>query len=260
MYPVLFSFGPVEVRFYGLMYVIALLVGVWIIRRESDRLDLGLSKEEISNYSTYALIAGIIGGRIYYVFFNWQYYGQNLIEIPAIWHGGLAIHGGVLAGFFFTLCYVQNRGISFWRFGDAIAPALILGQVFGRFGNFMNGDAHGIATSMPWGIVFPPESIAGREFPGQPVHPTMLYELLLNFCWFWILWGLRKKPHKDGLISGLYVLLYSLGRFVVSFFRADSLMLGNLRAAHAVSVLLVIVVGVWIIKERLWAVSRNDSG
>ncbi len=258
MYPVLFEFGPVVIRFYGLMYVIALLVGVRIISRESDRLTLGLSREQISNYSTCALISGIIGARIYYVVFNWSYYAQNLIEIPAIWHGGLAIHGGVLAGFLFTFWYVKNREISLLGLGDAVAPALILGQAFGRFGNFMNGDAHGTATSLPWGVVFPAESIAGQEFPGQPIHPTMLYELLLNFCWFWILWGLRKKPHKDGFIAGLYVLLYSVGRFVVSFFRADSLMLGNLRAAQVISLILVIVVGFWIIKGRFWVVSQNN--
>ena len=147
MYPVLFEFGPVVIRFYGLMYVIALLVGVRIISRESDRLTLGLSREQISNYSTCALISGIIGARIYYVVFNWSYYAQNLIEIPAIWHGGLAIHGGVLAGFLFTFWYVKNREISLLGLGDAVAPALILGLAFGRFGNFMNGDAHGTATS-----------------------------------------------------------------------------------------------------------------
>lgn len=253
MYPVLFEFGPLVVRFYGLMYVIALIAGVWIIRGESDRLGLGLSKDDVYNYCLCGLIAGIIGGRIYYVIFNWPYYGRNPAEIPAIWHGGLAIHGGVIAGFLFSLWYARRRKIPFWRLGDAVAPALILGQAFGRFGNFMNGDAHGVPTSMPWGIIFPRESIAGWEFPGRPVHPTMLYELMFNLCWFGILWRLRKRPHKDGFIFGLYVILYSVGRFIVSTFRADSLMVGGLRAAHVISIVLILIAGLWIARGRLWS-------
>ena len=253
MHPALFELGPIVVRYYGLMYVVALLVGVWLIRKESDRIGLGLSKDEVANYCLYGLIAGIVGGRIYYVVFNWSYYGQYPLQIPAIWNGGLAIHGGVIAGVLYTLWYARGRAIPIWRLGDAVAPALILGQAFGRFGNFMNGDAHGVPTALPWGIVFPAASIAGRQFPGQPLHPTMLYELLLNLCWFAVLWGVRKRPHRDGMVFALYVILYSAGRFIVSAFRADSLMLGDLRTAQVISVLLMAVGAAWIVRGRLWS-------
>jgi phosphatidylglycerol:prolipoprotein diacylglycerol transferase len=116
----------------------------------------------------------------------------------------------------------------------------------------MNGDAHGIPTSMPWGVVFPPQSIAGQEFPGTPIHPTMLYEMVLNLLIFLTLYRLRLRPAKSGFIFSLYLMLYSAGRFVVSSFRADSLMLGPFRAAHVVSLLLITLAGGFILKERLW--------
>ena len=120
----------------------------------------------------------------------------------------------------------------------------------------MNGDAHGLPTSMPWGIVFPPTSIAGSQYPGIPLHPTMLYEMISNLSIFLILWNLRKTPRKDGLLFCVYVLLYSVGRFVVSFFRADSLMLGPFRMAHVISIVLILAAGSMIFHQRLW--ERGD--
>ena len=253
MHPILFEFGPISVRYYGLMYVIALLVGVKLVQWESSRLRLGLTKDEISNFCLLTLLAGILGGRVYYVLFNWDFYSRHPLEVPAIWRGGLAIHGGVGAGFLYALWYARHRGLPFLRLADAVAPSLILGQAFGRFGNFMNGDAHGTPTSLPWGIVFPKESIAGQQFPETPLHPTMLYELLLNLLWFALLWQLRKRPHRDGFIFGLYFGLYSAGRLVVESFRADSLMLGPFRAAQMVGVLLIIFATVWVVRRRLWS-------
>lgn len=257
MHPVLFEFGPVVVRYYGLMYVVALLVGMWLVRKESDRLGLGLSKDDVANYGLYTLIAGIVGARIYYVAFNWPYYSQYPLQIPAIWRGGLAIHGGVIAGVLYGIWFARRRGIPVWRLGDAVAPALVLGQAFGRFGNFMNGDAHGAPTTAPWGIVFPETSVAGadtlrRYGQNLPTHPTMLYELLFNLAWFALLWNLRKRPHKDGFIFASYLILYSAGRFVVESFRADSLMLGGLRAAQVASIVLIAVCAFWILRSRLW--------
>ncbi len=253
MDPILFEFGPLMIRYYGLMYVIALLVGVKLVQMESNRLGLGLTKDDVSNFGLLALFAGILGARIYYVSFNWDFYGQFPTEIPAIWHGGLAVHGGVIAGFLYTLWFASRRKFPFLRLADAIAPSLILGQALGRFGNFMNGDAHGVPTSRPWGIVFSRESIAGQQFPGIPLHPTMLYELLLNLVWFVLLWQLRKRPHRDGFIFALYVGLYSAGRLVVEAFRADSLMLGPFRAAQMVGIVLMLLTTVWVLQQRLWS-------
>ena len=253
MHPILFEFGPIQIRFYGLMYVIAILVGSFLIKREVRRKDIKLTEDDVMNFVLWSALGGIIGARIYYVAFNWDYYSANLREVPAVWHGGLAIHGGLIGGILIAYLYLKRRGISFWRMADSVAPAMILGQAFGRFGNFMNGDAHGRPTVMPWGIVFPPESIAGREFPNIPLHPTMLYEMTINISIFLILWfGLRNREHKNGFIFAAYLMLYSLGRFVVESFRADSLMMGPIRAAQAVSLTLAVATLIAILKGRLW--------
>lgn len=253
MHPILFELGPVQIRFYGLMYVIAILVGSFLIKREVCRKGIKLTEDDVMNFILCSALGGIIGARIYYVAFNWDYYSVNLREVPAVWHGGLAIHGGLIGGILVAYLYMKQRGVSFWRMADAVAPALMLGQAFGRFGNFMNGDAHGRPTAIPWGMVFPPESIAGREFPGIPLHPTMLYEMTINFFIFLTLWFiLRKRDHRDGFIFAAYLMLYSLGRFVVESFRADSLMMGPIRAAQAVSLTLAIAALFAILKVRLW--------
>ena len=253
MHPILFEFGPIQIRFYGLMYVIAILAGSFLIKREVRRKDIKLTEDDVMNFVLWSALGGIIGARIYYVAFNWDYYSANLREVPAVWHGGLAIHGGLIGGILIAYLYLKRRGISFWRMADSVAPAIILGQAFGRFGNFMNGDAHGRPTVMSWGIVFPPESIAGREFPNIPLHPTMLYEMTINISIFLILWfGLRNREHKNGFIFAAYLMLYSLGRFVVESFRADSLMMGPIRAAQAVSLTLTAAALFAILKGRLW--------
>lgn len=254
MQPILFEIGPLTLRYYGLMYAIAALLGGWLLGREIRRKGIGLSDDHRWNLVLLILLGGILGARLYYVVFNWDYYGRFPMEIPAIWHGGLAIHGGLLGGVLTGLWYTGRRRLSFWKMADACAPSVVLGQALGRFGNFMNGDAHGVPTDLPWGVVFPPESIAGREFGPVPLHPVMLYELVLNLGIFGLLWSLRKRPAGDGFLFCLYLILYSVARFLVSFLRADDLYLGPFRAPHVASILLVIGLGTYIIQKKLWKV------
>ncbi|MFQ5737265.1 MAG: prolipoprotein diacylglyceryl transferase [Thermodesulfobacteriota bacterium] len=258
MHPILFRYGPITIRYYGLMYVIAIVVGSFLIKSEVRRKRISLSDDEVMNFIVWAVVAGVIGARLYYIAFNLPYYISNPAEIPAVWHGGLAIHGGLTGGALASYIYLKRKGVSFWRMADAVAPAAILGQTFGRFGNFMNGDAHGSPTDLPWGMVFPPQSIAGSQFPGIPLHPTMLYELVLNFMIFCFLWFfLRKKGHRNGYIFAMYIMLYSAGRFFVEHFRADSLMFGPIRVAQAVSIAIVVAAAVVIFSKKLW---KADEG
>ena len=242
------------------MYVTAVLVGVWLAGKEAERKNLPITNDEIMNFGLLVMFSGILGGRIYYVVFNWDFYGTNLLEIPAIWHGGLAIHGGLVGGVVAGFLYLRNHPAPTFAFADAVAPSLMLGQVFGRFGNFMNGDAHGVPTGSPLGLIFPAESIAGRQFPGTPIHPVMLYELALNLLWFFILRKLRLRPHREGFIFCLYFILYSIGRAAVSGFRADSLWLGPVRAADVASAVLILVFGVIIYRYRLWEGEGEGEG
>ncbi len=253
MHPTLMRIGAVEIRYYGLMYVIAIVFGIILLRGEIARKRLDLKKDDAIGFAFWVVVGGILGARIYYVLFMWSaYYSQHPLEIFALWHGGLAIHGGILGGAAAVFLYARLKRVRFLDLTDAVSPMLALGQAFGRFGNFMNGDAHGVPTNLPWGIVFPEGSIAGDEFSGQPLHPVMLYELVLNFISFLILWKLRKRDHKPGIIFSMYLLNYGIIRFFVSFFRADSLMVGNLRGAQIMSLVFVAGASTLIFLFRLW--------
>ena len=148
--------------------------------------------------------------------------------------------------------FSRLRKIGFWSLTDTLVPSLILGQAIGRIGNFTNGDAFGLPTTLPWGIHFPAESPAGIAFPGQATHPSMIYEMILNLAIFGFLWGIRKKGFRHGFSTAMYFILYAVARSIVSFTRADSLWLGPIRAAHAISILFVIVFGVMIWRRKLY--------
>ena len=238
MDPILFELGPLSIRYYSLMIIIGIVIGIFIAR--SNMKLRGHNPDVVLDFIVYAVPAGIIGARLYYVIFNWGYYGRNLIEIPAIWHGGLAIHGAIIGGILSAWLFSRSKGFGFWELADSMSPALILGQTFGRFGNFMNGDAHGVPTDLPWGLVFPGGTPAGNQFPNTPIHPVMLYELLINLGIFIFLWSIRKRKLPGGTHFLLYLGFYSIGRFFVEFFRGDSLMLGPLRMAQVIGVAIVI--------------------
>jgi len=272
MQPILLQVGPVVVRYYGLMYVLAIVVGFYLVRREAFRKHLGLSTDDLVDLLLWTVPAAIVGARLYYVVFRWDYYGTHLLSILKLWEGGLAIHGGVLAGIGMVYLYSRRKNIRFWALTDALAPSLILGQAIGRIGNFTNGDAYGLPTTLPWGVRFPPESPAGMAFPGMATHPSMLYELFLNLGIFAVLWGIRKKGFRDGFSTALYFILYAVARSIVSFTRADSLWLGSVRtvqrtladgtvyettvgafrAAHAISIAFVLLFGALIWRYRLY--------
>lgn len=252
MHPTIVQLGPFELRFYGVMYVVAILVGRWLVRREVLRKGLPISAQQLDNFVLLVVLLGIVFGRAYYVVFNWSFYAANPWEIPAVWHGGLAIHGGILGGVLAGLWMTRRWGVSFWSFADMVAPSVILGQAFGRFGNFMNGDAHGIPTTLPWGVRFAAGTPAWAQFGEVPLHPTMLYEMMWNLLLFFILIRTRRLPAKPGFIFLLYLVGYSVGRFFVSFLRADSLMLGPFRAAQLVSLVLIAAMGLVILRQRMW--------
>jgi len=252
MHPVFLELGPLQIRYYGLMYLAATAVGCFLLRAEVRRRALALEPSQVLDLVVTVMLSGILGARVYEVVFNWGFYGAHPAEIPAIWHGGLAIHGGMIGGVLGGWWYLRRRGVPFWPMLDAAVPAVILGQAFGRFGNFMNGEAQGPVTGLPWGIVFPPGSIAGFQSGGRPVHPTMLYEMAGCLVLFGLLWRLRRLDTRPGFLTALYFAGYSVLRFGLSFLRLDNFYVGGLSVPHAVSVLLVVVAlgAVW--RWELW--------
>jgi phosphatidylglycerol:prolipoprotein diacylglycerol transferase len=257
MHPIFIEIGPVVIRYYGLLHGLAVVAAFWLISREVKRTSLLLSRESILDLFLVVIPASYIGARIYFVAFHWNFFRHHPLEIFAIWHGGLAIHGGIIGGIIALALFCRWKGIRFWAMADIIAPSLILGQALGRLGNFLNGDAHGLPTALPWGIVFPPGSPAGMQFPGIPIHPSMLYQMILNLLVFWLLWRIRAKGYKEGFIVALYFVLSATARFFVSFTRADSLWVGPLRAAHIASAVLIIIFAGLIIVRRLY--QRNQT-
>jgi len=239
--PVLIKLGPLAIRWYGVMIATACLVGLWVAGREADR--KGIGKKAIQEFWFYAIIGAIIGARLYYVaFFDPASIWHNPFSLLAIWEGGLAIHGGILGGLLISIWYTRRRRLSFWRFADTMAPSLILGQAIGRIGCFFNGDAHGYPTTLPWGVRYSLESPAGQMFPGQPLHPTQLYEMAFNFIIFLILWKVRKNIKVDGYLFLLYVILYSSIRIFVEHFRADRLTyFGSFSAAQSMGFIGIIL-------------------
>jgi phosphatidylglycerol---prolipoprotein diacylglyceryl transferase len=234
-----------------LMYVLALLIGICILRLEATR--RGLPPERMVDVAFYAFLGGLIGGRLYYVLFTWSYYSAQPWKILAIWEGGMAIHGGLIGGLVGGWWFARSTGLPYLTLCDMAAPALSLGHALGRFGNFMNGDAHGYPLHSPalprwlqhfpeWvGVTFPPTSIAGQEFGQVPLHPVMLYELVLNLIGFVILWSVRKKPLPPGGLLGLYLIYYAVVRSFTSLFRADDLYLGPLRMPHVIGMVMCII-------------------
>ena len=241
------------------MYAISLLVGVFIVSSEVRRKELELKFEDILDFVLIVFLFGLAGARLYFVFFNWNFYAANPFAIVGMGNGssgfgmsGLAIHGGLIGGLIGLLLFVRWKNVRFWQFADSVAPAIIMGQALGRFGNFMNGDAFGTPTGLPWGIEFPRGTPAGNIYPNTPLHPTMLYELVINLSIFFLLWRLRKKDYRDGFIASLYFILYSVGRSVVSVFRGGSLWLGPLRASHVASIILIALFSYFLVSRKLY--------
>ena len=179
-----------------------------------------------------AIPGAIIGARAYYVLFMYDSYRGNILDIINIRAGGLAVHGGIITAVVIAYVYTKFKKISFMQIADITAPSIAVGQAIGRWGNFINKEAYGIVTDLPWGIV-----IEGRK-----VHPAFLYESLWSFAIFiFLMWYRKNKRKYDGEVFVLYFVLYSAGRFMIESLRTDSLMYMGYRVAQIVSLGLIII-------------------
>jgi phosphatidylglycerol---prolipoprotein diacylglyceryl transferase len=237
VYPILLEIGGFHLRAYGTVIAIAILAGAWLAGREADR--NGIPPERVQDFIVWAGLFGILGARLYYlVFFSPRVFLEDPLGVLAIWRGGLAIHGALLAGAATAIWYVRRHHPSFWRFADTLAPPLILGQAIGRLACFLNGDAYGIPTALPWAVTFTnPQSMAPL---GVPLHPTQLYEMGLNLILFGLLWWWRRRIRFDGQLFLLYAGGYGIIRLIVENFRGDQLQYaGGISAAQTLSVLAI---------------------
>lgn len=249
MSPIIFQIGPLSIRWYGVLIMAGVILGLILAGREAKR--QAVSIELIYDLFFYLLIGAIIGARLYYVIFSWDVYRNNVKEILAFWHGGLAIHGAVVGGIVTGLIYTRLKGFSFWLVADICAPSLILGQAIGRWGNFFNQEAFGRPTNLPWGI-FIDEAHRPLQYIQQThFHPTFLYESLWDFFVFlFLLWGRRRKDIIRGDVFLAYLMLYSLGRFWIEGLRMDSLMFAGFRVAQIVSLFLILLASITLIRRH----------
>jgi phosphatidylglycerol:prolipoprotein diacylglycerol transferase len=189
------------------------------------------------------VLSALVGARLYYVVFNLDYYSAHPEKIFAIWEGGLAIHGGLIAGAIATVLYCRSRHLSIPVTMDIFVPGVAIGQAIGRWGNFFNQEAFGVPTDLPWKLYIDPYHRPPQLKAFEYFHPTFLYESLWNLLVFCVLWFVLRKrlERRPGALTLCYLGLYSVGRFFVEGLRIDSLMLGSLRVAQLVSLLLIIV-------------------
>ena len=249
--PVAFNLGPLSVRWYGIIIAVGILLGYFVAQRALVK--AGLHKDTLVDIIFYSALFGFIAARIYFVIFQWPYYAENPSEIIKIWHGGIAIHGGLIGGFIAGVIVCKVKNLNPFQIGDIVAPSIILAQGIGRWGNFMNHEAHGGPVSRAFleQLHLPNFIIENMYINGQYYHPTFLYESIWDVAGFMILVNIRKHL-KLGETFFLYLTWYSIGRFFIEGLRTDSLMLtSNIRVAQLVSILLILISISLIVYRRI---------
>lgn len=249
--PVAFNLGPLSVRWYGIIIAVGILLGYFVAQRALVK--AGLHKDTLVDIIFYSALFGFIAARIYFVIFQWPYYAENPSEIIKIWHGGIAIHGGLIGGFIAGVIVCKVKNLNPFQIGDIVAPSIILAQGIGRWGNFMNHEAHGGSVSRAFleQLHLPNFIIENMYINGQYYHPTFLYESIWDVAGFIILVNICKHL-KLGETFFLYLTWYSIGRFFIEGLRTDSLMLtSNIRVAQLVSILLILISISLIVYRRI---------
>ena len=225
---VAFSIFGIDVMWYGILMALGMILGTIIALKEAKR--VGINEDNVLDLAIVSIPIGILGARLYYVLFNFGYYSKNPSQILNFRGGGMAIHGALITGILTGYIFTKVRNINFFKMADAVIIGVPLAQAIGRWGNFINQEAHGGPTNLPWGIMV----------DGVKVHPTFLYESIWDLLIFIFLWIFRKKKKYEGQIIVYYIGLDSLGRFFIEGLRTDSLMVGQLRMAQVISLVGII--------------------
>ncbi|KTD11627.1 prolipoprotein diacylglyceryl transferase [Legionella gratiana] len=248
--PVAFSIGPLQVHWYGLMYLIG-FVSAWLLAHwRTKHYKLDWTSEQISDLIFYAALGVIIGGRIgYMLFYDFPTLVHDPLSLFKIWQGGMSFHGGLLGVVVALWIFAYRQGKPFWEIGDFIAPLVPIGLGAGRIGNFINGELWGRVTDMPWGMVY-------SHVDNQPRHPSELYEFgLEGVCLFLLVWIYANKPRPIGRVSAVFLMGYAVCRIIAEFFRQPDpqlgfIALGWLTMGQILSIPMLLL-GVW-----LWWIKR----
>lgn len=237
--PVAIVLGPIKIHWYGIIMGLAFFLGTYLARYNAKR--AGIDPDHVLNMVVLIIPAAIICARTYYVIFEWDQYKDNLMDVFAVWKGGLAIHGGLIGGLLAGTWYIRKHNLPFLQLADLLMPSVILGQAIGRWGNFINQEAHGGVATPEFMSHFPAFIRDQMYIGGQYYHPTFLYESMWNLVVFAILMVMLYRFKRfDGQILFSYMILYSIGRFFIEGMRTDSLLIAHtLRVAQLVSLSLI---------------------
>jgi phosphatidylglycerol:prolipoprotein diacylglycerol transferase len=258
--PIIFEIGSFQVRYYGLMYLVAFALTYMLVTYRIKHEKYNYSIEIIQDFFMWAIIGLILGARFGYVFFyNLDYFIKNPLEIILPFefaHGmryvgisGMSYHGGAIGVFISGFIFCRKHGIPFWRLADLFCPAIPLGYTFGRIGNFINGELYGRVTSVPWGMYFP------LDYTHQLRHPSQLYEAFFEgIILFIVLWVIRKKSPFDGFLFAMYLIGYGTVRFIIEYFREpdplNGLILGVFSMGQVLCFLMIVVgAGVYLFRR-----------
>ncbi len=239
-----------SIHFYSICILFGILLAYIIITKEAKKQNI--NQDFIFNLIFYGIVIGILGARIYYVIFNFKYYKNNFTEIFKVWHGGLAIHGGLLFGLIFIYYYSKKNKYNFSKLLDIIVPGLIVAQAMGRWGNFFNQEAYGMTVSKELlnKLLIPNFIIDGMYINGSYYLPTFYIESVWCLIGFILMIIIRQKINiKKGTLTAFYLIWYGVGRFIIEYFRTDSLMFFNLKQAQIVSIISIII-GIIILLNR----------
>lgn len=256
------------VYWYGIIIAVGFLAGILYAMKQSKR--FGLNQDKMIDVVLGGVIGGIIGARLYYVLFTWDNYKGDLVSVFKIWEGGLAIYGGIIGAFLTGVLICRIRKVKMLPMFDLAAGGLILGQAIGRWGNFVNMEAFGSNTNLPWGMTSPSivnylslHKAALGELgvsidPSLPVHPTFFYESVWCLLGFFMLFRLMKRRRFDGQMTLAYAAWYGLGRFFIEGLRTDSLTLGTIRVSQVVALVCVIASAIIYLTIRSRIRREND--
>ena len=233
--------GFIKIYWYSIMILTGALLGIFLVYKEFKRLKV--DTKGLDNMAFYTILFGLLGARIWYVLFNLSEYKSNYLEVFAVWNGGLAIHGAIFGGLTFLYFYCKKKDIHFIKIADIVMPAVLIGQIIGRWGNFFNQEAHGgeVTRSFLENLCIPDFIIKGMFIRGKYYHPTFFYESIFNLLLLiFIVVFRRYKKVKEGMIFSIYLIGYGILRFFIESMRTDSLMLGNIRVAQVISIIFLI--------------------
>lgn len=272
--PIIFSVGPLTLRWYGLMYLLGFLFALWLAIKRANKPNSGWSRVEVENLLYLCFIGVFVGGRVGYVlFYNFSYFLSDPLYLFRVWEGGMSFHGGLLGVITVMLIFAWHSHRSFYQVSDFVAPLVPFGLGLGRLGNFINGELWGRVTNVSWGMRFPTAISADRtyviehpiwaplmEYGMLPRHPSQLYQLFFEGIVLFIILNLYiRKPRPLGSVTALFLICYGCFRFLTEYVREPDaqigLLAGMLSRGQQLS-LPMIMIGIIMI---IWAYRRHPT-